>query len=90
LVKRRLDVTEEQKLFVEQMREALAGIQLDGPGRIFDTEGCGANCKVTCAHYCRANCDEECDATCLYTFKGEPIEPEICFWFKYSIAFPFT
>lgn len=84
--KKKLEVTEEQRLFLEQMRETLAGMNLDDSGGVSyidETGGCGAQCKVTCAHYCRANCDEMCDGSCYASLKGGPLilNPP-CFWFR--------
>lgn len=35
--------------------------------------GCGANCKVTCAHYCHAQCEGFCGNI---SFKAEPLQED--------------
>lgn len=64
----KLDLSEDDRLHLKQMSEALAGI--GDVGELASTEeepqGCGGLCRITCSYYCRDNCDDTCKNGCQH------------------------
>lgn len=74
-----LEVSEEQKLLLKEMRDTLAGVTVDGFGGISfaeETGGCGGLCRITCSYYCRDNCDDTCRQT---------LSLGLCFFFRITL-----
>lgn len=67
--KMKLEVSEDLKLHIEQMRDALAGVSSFDPGEISYAQ-CGQLCEVTCSHYCWNNCDDVCLNSCESMCEG--------------------
>lgn len=78
--KMKLEVSEEQRLLLKEMRDALAGVTVGGFGGISFAEeepgGCGGLCRITCSYYCRDNCEDTCKQTNVM---------ENCWWWRYTI-----
>ena len=69
----KLIVDEDVKLHLEELKKKLAGAE--GHERKFMSDitggdGCGGQCRFTCAHYCRDNCYDACDGTCTNECSG--------------------
>jgi hypothetical protein len=64
-MKMKLELSNELKLHLKQMKEALAGVSLEGLNSIsYPQGGCGGVCRITCSNYCRPDCFESCDSGC--------------------------
>lgn len=83
--KMKLEVSEEQRLLLKEMRDALAGVTVDGFGGISFTEetgGCGGLCRITCAYYCRDNCEDTCRDGCNTGCKYSSHVIDFCLFWK--------
>jgi hypothetical protein len=61
----KLELDNELKLYLQQMKDALAGVSLDGENSIsYPQGGCGGICRITCSTYCGKNCTDLCDVGC--------------------------
>jgi hypothetical protein len=62
--KRKLEISDDLKIHLSKMREALAGVSFEYDDIVIPKEGCGAQCEITCAHYCWSNCYDTCRKGC--------------------------
>lgn len=57
--KRKLEISVETKMKLEEMRQLLAGVEPDAPAGI-DVANCGGTCYVTCSYWCETYCAGSC------------------------------
>ena len=63
MTRKRLEVSDDVKLHLEEMKKKLAGFS--NQRLSFATEGgCGEQCMLTCAHYCHSACETYCNVNC--------------------------
>lgn len=57
--KKRVEISEELKFKLQEMKSILVGVPDDNS---FDVSagGCGGVCKITCSYYCERTCSESC------------------------------
>jgi hypothetical protein len=59
MVKKRVEISEELKFKLQEMKRILGGVPDDNS---FDVSagGCGGVCKITCSYYCERTCSVSC------------------------------
>ncbi len=58
--KRKLEISNETKMKLQEMRKLLAGVEPDTPGDLDVAMGCGGTCYVTCSYWCELQCAGSC------------------------------
>jgi hypothetical protein len=62
--KMKLEVSKNEKLILEKMRERLADVLIEDDGKLSRIKGgCGEQCMITCAWWCEDACQESCMMT---------------------------
>lgn len=75
-MKRKLKVSKEVELHLEEMRAVLAPLPEDdiSLSREIGGDGCGGYCRYTCSYFCRptceASCKDDCESTCRFYCDG--------------------
>ena len=64
-MKLKLEINDELKLYLEEMKAALAGVSAVSES-FHHTLGdvCGGYCRNSCSNYCRPDCYNACDGAC--------------------------
>ncbi len=66
MTRRKLEISDEQKSKLEEMRKILAGISLDNEDISISKDGCGDHCRNSCSYYCEDHCAESCKDSANY------------------------
>jgi hypothetical protein len=57
--KKRVEISEELKLKLQEMKRILGGLPDDNSLNV-SAAGCGGVCRITCSYYCERACSASC------------------------------